>query len=138
EKRRPPLTTLATRLIVITRSSYCPSPLCRRSLELKSCLPGCVGQGCHPAVVSEAAPVEHDLRHAGSLRPLSEELADLLGGVAVTAAGALQTLLDGAGRGKGATADVVDDLGADVLVRPEHGEARSIGGTGHVLAHTAV
>src|SRR5205807_8698070 len=107
-------------------------------LELRTSRPGCVGQSCHPAALSEAAPVEDDLRHAGSLRPLSAEPADLLGGVAVTAGGALPTLLDGAGRGKGATADVVDDLGADVLVRPKHGEARTIGGTGHVLAHTAV
>ena len=40
--------------------------------------------------------------------------------------------------GKGATGAVVDDLRADVLVGPEHGQAGTGGGAGHVLAHAVV
>src|SRR2546423_1930853 len=88
ENRRPPFTTLATRLMVMTRSSKPSPPRWFPSLKLKAGLPGCIGQGCDPAVVEESAAVEHDLRDAGCLCPLPEELADLLGGVPVATGGA--------------------------------------------------
>src|SRR5438445_6977840 len=104
-------------------------------LELKTSLPGCVGQGSDPAVVEEAAAIEDDLGYAGSLRPLSDELPDRLGRVPVAARVAPQILFDGAGRRQCAPADVVDHLGADVFVGPEHRQARTIRSTGDALAH---
>src|SRR5215216_7194951 len=84
EKRRPPLTTLATRLISTTRScrsrpvddtdrsgaamGSCPS------LEVQSALAGALGQRLHAAVVAVAAAVEHGCIDAGGLGALGEQL----------------------------------------------------------------
>ena len=44
--------------------------------ELQSGLAGRVGDGGHPAVVQETAPVEDDLADAGGLGPLGDQAAD--------------------------------------------------------------
>src|SRR3954470_17958558 len=93
EKRRPPLTTLATRLISMTRS--CRSSPCgltvsmsglvfkasehRSDLELQPALAGALGQRTHAAVVLVAAAVEHAGLRARLLRPPGQDLARAFG-----------------------------------------------------------
>src|SRR3954467_15347604 len=84
EKRRPPLTTLATRLISTTRSWRSrPAGDTERStaigspvrLEAEATLARAVGERADMAVVLVAAPVEDDGVDAGGLGPLGEEPA---------------------------------------------------------------
>src|SRR3954452_4112636 len=96
EKRRPPFTTLATRLISTTRSwrswPWGPRPALSRvlsllaialnvadPLEAEPCLPGALGQQADLAVVAIAAAVEHAGLHTGVLGPLRQHLAGALG-----------------------------------------------------------
>src|SRR5437868_4520336 len=91
EKRRPPLTTLATRLISTTRSWRSrPAPETVRSrdaisrsrvagLEPQPALTGALGEGPDPAVILVAAAVEHGLLHADLAGALREQLAESLG-----------------------------------------------------------
>src|ERR671930_597888 len=92
EKRRPPLTTLATRLISSTRS--CKSSPCgltvsmsgfvfkaskhRSDLETQPALAGALGERTHAPVVLVAAAVEHAGLHPRLLRPPGQDLAGLL------------------------------------------------------------
>src|SRR3954470_7935649 len=94
ENRRPPLTTLATRLISITRS-WRSSPWGLTSSmswfvfmsvaiqgsdsELQPALAGPVGEGLDAAVIAVATPIEDAGGDAGGLGPLGEQLADALG-----------------------------------------------------------
>src|SRR4051794_24664588 len=83
-KRRPPLTTLATRLISTTRSwRSSPAGLTERSISMRilslDCqagFAGAVGHGLDAAVVLVAAAIEHGGLDAGGLRALRDELAD--------------------------------------------------------------
>src|SRR3954464_11238706 len=90
EKRRPPLTTLATRLISTTRSWRSrPAWLTVRSilgegmrkevlgLDGEAAPPGPPGEPLHAPVVAVAAAVEHRALDAGVLGALGEQLADL-------------------------------------------------------------
>src|SRR6185295_3158667 len=94
--RRPPFTTLATRLMLTSFSTSSTSSRgrslsrsrSRRSfgplaigcpLELQAALAGSVGQGLHPAMEHVGAAVEHDLFHAGRHRAFGNQLADGLG-----------------------------------------------------------
>src|SRR5215204_3821150 len=90
-KRRPPFTTLATRLMwtslstnSLSRSSRCP---CSRAIfvpirsEIEAALAGGVGQRLHAPVVEIAAAVEHDVLQSLLQRALGDQLADRLGGV---------------------------------------------------------
>src|ERR671926_770771 len=91
EKRRPPLTTLATRLISTTRSWRSrPELETERSgaamesfegsgLEVQAALAGTLGEGLDAAVVLVSAAVEHRGVDAGGLRALGEPLAALGG-----------------------------------------------------------
>src|SRR3954470_7788476 len=99
EKRRPPLTTLATRLMAITRSSYWPSAMSVLFLnsEREPGFAGAIGDRGHAAVVPEAAAVEHDRLDSCTLGALTQERADLLGGVD-GGAGAGEGLLGGGRR----------------------------------------
>src|SRR3954465_2493825 len=84
EKRRPPLTTLATRLISTTRScrSYAPGFTDRAraigesprvpTLEAQPSLTGAVGQSLDPAVVAVTAAIEHHGLDPGALRTLGQ------------------------------------------------------------------
>src|SRR3954447_10025268 len=101
-KRRPPLTTLATRLIATTRSTYAvfswaappersrrsrrsPEPPARRcgpgirqssqkekTSELQPALAGCVGEGGDSPVVPPAAAVEDHGIDASGLGPIGK------------------------------------------------------------------
>src|SRR5919199_27036 len=90
EKRRPPLTTLATRLISTTRS-WRSRPAeetdlsgaaieeflrVEEELETQSTLACALGEGLHATVVLVAAAVEHRGLDAGGLRALGEHAAD--------------------------------------------------------------
>src|SRR6059058_2443510 len=86
EKRRPPLTTLATRLISTTRSWRSrPAEETERSrairvtqssgLEVQPALAGSVGERLHSPVVLVAAAVEHHRLDAGCLGTLGEQRA---------------------------------------------------------------
>src|SRR6185436_7485036 len=145
ENRRPPFTTLATRLISITfstnsltsrsRSRSRPRPplSVRRSSELQSALAGAIGHSLHAAMISIPGPVEHHRLDARALGLFGEQLA---GGLA---AGNLAAALDRRAFTLVGDADehhaaiVVDQLGVDVLERPEHHQARATGAAGHFL-----
>src|SRR5579859_3627021 len=137
EKRRPPLTTLATLLTLMVRSSYCWSGI---DSELQSGLAGRVGDGGHTAVVTKTASVEHDARDARRLGPLGNQAADGGGSRLVGGGGETRTevLLDRRCRRQRAAGPVVDDLGDDVTVGPEHGQAGPRLGTDHLLADPVV
>src|SRR5215208_485752 len=94
EKRRPPLTTFATRLISITRS--CRSRplgltlstaiertkvagLSRRPSELQPPLAGALGDRRDASVEAVATPIEDTGLDSGGLGALGEELPDALG-----------------------------------------------------------
>src|SRR3954447_17725119 len=89
ENRRPPLTTLATRLISTTRS-WRSSPAgdtdlsgaaieslslldARPALEPQAALAGALGQGLDAAVVLVSAAIEHGAVDAGGLGALGDE-----------------------------------------------------------------
>src|SRR5215216_4255529 len=84
-KRRPPLTTFATRLISTTRSwrsrpvddterpGAAMSPFEGSGLEVQAALAGALGQCLDAAVIAVAAAVEHRLLDAGGLRALGEQ-----------------------------------------------------------------
>src|SRR5262245_33485231 len=89
EKRRPPLTTLATRLISITRScrsrplaETCSTLIGRLRVagsKLEASFAGAVGERLHPPVIAVAAAVEDAGADAGVGGALGEHLAGLLG-----------------------------------------------------------
>src|SRR4051812_22537799 len=137
-KRRPPFTTLATRLIETSfstnslssrsrsrgrpRSRRCSCAISRTlSLERQPGFAGGIGQGFHPAVKQIAAAVEHHGGDAGLLGALGDRLADRLGRLDIGAGlqAAAHVLLDGRGSGERHAARVVDDLRVDVLARAE-------------------
>src|SRR3954464_13260832 len=93
EKRRPPLTTLATRLISITRScrsrplgltlSTAIGPtkvagLCWRPSEPEAPLGGALGDRGDAPVEAVAAAIEDAGLHTRGLAPLGEQLPDAL------------------------------------------------------------
>src|SRR5581483_18028 len=128
-KRRPPLTTLATRLMFTTRSDRSESrsrsrPRPSRSretmrspafLEIQPCLARGLGQSFDSPVILVTAAVEHYPLNTGCLRPLTDQRTDLRGKLALLAGGIAQVLVE---RGRGhqrLAGGVVDYLGVDVL-----------------------
>src|SRR5882757_3244156 len=123
EKRRPPLTTLATRLISTTRS-WRSRPaglmvllgamsLCRvavaGALDREPAFAGAFGEGLDAAVVAVPTAVEHRALDAGGLGALGQKRADLRG--LLHAREPLERVLrPGHGR-DGVAAVVVDELG---------------------------
>src|SRR5712691_5308117 len=79
ENRRPPLTTLATRLISTTRSLSSRVSWISILLisELQTSLTRRVGERLDPAMVEVTGPVEDRGLDLALLRALGEELADL-------------------------------------------------------------
>src|SRR6185295_17740210 len=139
--RRPPFTTLATRLMLTSFSTSSTSSRGRslsrsrsrsrrsfgplaivRPLELQAALAGGIGQGLDPTMEDIGAAVEHHGLHAGRGRPLRDQLADRLGGLDVGARleRALQALVDRRCRRQGGALGVVDHLGIDVLAGAEY------------------
>src|SRR5215210_1959165 len=116
ENRRPPLTTLATRLISTTRSwRSSPELEIERSgagiqafrLEGEATLASTLGEGPHAAVVAVAAAVEHRGLDPGGLRALGEHLARALR--LLHAGQGLEVVLRPVDGGQGAARGVVDE-----------------------------
>src|SRR3954453_6532403 len=144
ENRRPPLTTLATRLISTTRSWRSkPEAEMDRSgagmspsrLEDQAALAGALGQGLDAAVELIAAAVEHRGLHARGLRALGQQLAGGRGLLhRLQRAQVALGPLDGGERAPGV---VVDELGEHAGVGPEHGDPRPLGRAAHLGADAA-
>src|SRR5829696_2758418 len=144
EKRRPPLTTLATRLISTTRSWRSrPELEIERSgagieslrLEDQAALAGTLGEGLDAAVVLVSAAVEHRGLDAGGLGALGEQLARPLG--LLHTGQRLEVVLGPVDGGERRARHVVDDLGEDATVGAEHGDPRPLGAAGDLRAHAA-
>src|SRR4029453_9727651 len=99
------------------------------SLELQAGFAGGVGQRLDPPVVRKPAAVDHDRRDPPILGRARDELAHFLGRGHVAAALqlALQVLVQGRGAADRLALVVVDDLGVDVALAAEGGEARPLG-----------
>src|SRR3954470_13870554 len=133
-KRRPPLTTLATRLIWTTRSSSVSlfgSILgmglgCSCSgLEVEAGFARRVGERTDAAVIAEAGAVEDDLVDAGGLGAFGNQPTDDLGLLRLRAAGVTQALLERRGAGDRPAGAVVDDLCVDLVEAAENGKSRT-------------
>ena len=129
-KRRPPLWTLATRLIWTTRSSSASlfgiDAGHRRLLEVEAGLAGRLGERANPPVVLEARPIEHHLVR----RPPSWRARRRAGRRAWRRRSSCRWRRGGRSRATRrrracAAAGVVDDLGVDVREAAEHGETRT-------------
>src|SRR5690349_11012012 len=107
-------------------------------LQLQSCFTRAVGNRRDAPVVLESAAVEHHRAHTRGLGALADELADLLGGIDRCARARTQVGFHRRRARNRATAEVVDRLHVDVLVRTEHREARPFRGARHLLAYAAV
>src|SRR5579883_601241 len=138
--RRPPFTTLATRLIETsfsTSSTSWPSRSLSRSrpprslpsraipelLEIQAGFARGVSQRTDPPMKNVAAAIEADFRDAGGLGTFGNQLADRLGRVEVGAALDLLAELGVERRGcrQRAFRLVVDHLGIDVMRTAMHG-----------------
>src|ERR1700693_4801035 len=147
EKRRPPLTTLATRLISTTRSwSSRPAEETERSregisrsrlagLEPQPALTGAVGERFNAPVILIAATVEHGLLDAGLLGALREQFADALGLLHRLQSPQLGLgPVDRCDRPRGV---VVDQLHEQPAVGAKHGDPRPFGGPVDLGTHPA-
>src|SRR5262245_52654104 len=135
-KRRPPFTTLATRLMWITRSFSLSSSICSNAmrespnfcekLKFEPALARRVGEGADAAVVEVTVAIEDDPIDFLGETNLGDQRADFLGGFGLVSLveRALQVLGERRDVGEGAARAVVDDLGVDVLGRAKDGEAR--------------
>src|SRR3954451_2235357 len=159
ENRRPPLTTLATRLISTTRSwrskpeaEMDRSGAAMNSFELRdlrsddrggaeglhrledqAALAGALGQGLHAAVELVAATVEDDGLDARGLRALGQQRTGALG--LLHRLERAQVGLRPLHGGQRAAGVVVDDLGEDPAVGAEHRDARALGRAVYLRAH---
>src|SRR5258708_16659008 len=140
-KRRPPFTTLATRLMLTsfsTRSLSSRSPSRRRPprsrpsfraivvtpilrSETQPAFAGGVGKRLDAAMEHEPAAVEHDFLDACLDRALGDQAPDFLCGADIGAGLdlALDILVEGRGGGQRHALRVVDDLRIDMLGRAE-------------------
>src|SRR3954462_13792134 len=148
EKRRPPLTTLATRLISITRSwrsrpcgltvsmsRFIRSSDHRSDLETQPALAGALGERLDPAVVPVSAPVEQAALHPRLLGAAGEHLARALG---LLERRQLAPLGLGPRDGRdGPRRVVVDELGEHPAVGAKHRQARTLRRAADLRAHPA-
>src|SRR5262249_51590207 len=151
-KRRPPLTTFATRLMWTTFSfSSVPrsstmrlgllGPDCAMSRlpsELEAALARAVRHCAHAAVIEEAIAVEHHARDALLLAAARSEQPDLLGRAHVGGLRQLRPQLGGERRHRQerATGLVRDHLHVDVPVAAIDRQARAIVGAAQAAADT--
>src|SRR5262249_22488558 len=138
-KRRPPLTTFATRLMEMTfsmtsllsrlsRSRSCLANF--SSLELQPALAGACRQRRDPAVITVAAAIEDDLLDPLLLGPLGQHAPHRLrlGDAARIASGARHVPdLEARRRHQRRSGRVVDDLRVDVQVAAEDRHAPAAG-----------
>src|SRR5690606_30396950 len=155
EKRRPPLTTLATRFTKITFSTRSASgrtrrPPARCSLtivdvsgsELQPALASAVGESGHAPVVQITAAVEHharDPRRAGALRkePARRAAQRRLVRLGILAQ-FLQLRCERRDPDPDQAGDVVDHMPLKVLERAVHHQPRALRRTEHLLPDPAV
>src|SRR5580692_4539086 len=152
EKRRPPLTTLATRLISTTRSWRSrPAGLTERSIEMDmsrsegsgsagvgrldgdSSLADGIGERAHVAVILVATAVEYRLADACGFAALGKQLAGAFGALGFAQRSKLW--LKPADSGERVRGGVVDKLGTQSTVGAEHGDTRAGSGAGDLRAH---
>src|SRR5579884_1091120 len=147
EKRRPPFTTLATRLRETIFSWRSPPRSSRRSMRMpiaflsepQSGGAGRVGQRADPAVVQVAAAVEDDLLDALLAGTVGDGAShELRRGHAETTVLRAQVLLHRGGGRQCMASLVVDELDGDVPQAAVHGESRPLRGAGEMLAHPPV
>src|SRR6185312_500246 len=144
EKRRPPLTTLATRLISTTRSWRSPAGVTAvlsraigsnegiEASEGEAALASALRQRLHPAVVLVAAAVEDAGLDARLLCAGGEHRAGLLGLLGALERGEL--LLGPGDRRNRVALVVVDELRLDAPQGAEHGQPRTLRGAAHLGA----
>src|SRR3990172_4318532 len=138
-KRRPPLTTLATRLMPTSFSTRSLSSRVRsrrsprgdlailpRSLKRQAAGAGGFGQGLHPAMKQRAAAVEPDVLDPRGDRPLGDQPADFggRGHVRPRLQFALQPFVDAGRGGQSDSTPVVDHLRVNMQARPKDRQAR--------------
>src|ERR1700730_15855990 len=152
EKRRPPLTTLATRLISTTRSCRSrPEALTERSREMKmgrsqrvavavvltldgdAGLADRLGESAHVAVIAVAAAIEHRLADARRLGALGERVGGAFGALGLGQRAKLGLIpVHG---GERTPARVVDQLRGEPLVGAKHRDPRAVLGARDLCAH---
>src|SRR5688500_14218966 len=95
-------------------------------LETEAAFASPIGQRFHAAMKQISAAIEHDFLDAGLDRALCNHLANLAGGGLVGAllAARAEFLLQRRCRSEGKPTGVIDNLGRDVLARPENRKAR--------------
>src|SRR5262245_55064652 len=135
ENRRPPLTTLATRLMDTTRSFssstlgsiFASATLSSLFLEHQAASARRVGERLHPSVVHVTAAIEHHALDALRLRLLGQELADQLGrrDVAALRLPRPEDLAAAVDRQQRPARVVVDQLRVDVVEAAEHRQTRA-------------
>src|SRR5688572_9928903 len=121
-KRRPPLTTLATRLICTTRSSSVSragsilgKTFSSVALEVEAGFATGIGERPDTTVVAISGAVEDDLLDARALGALGQQSANDLGVLGLVAGRRADALLERRGAGQRAAGGVVDDLGVDLV-----------------------
>src|SRR5262245_27580765 len=140
ENRRPPFTTLAQRFTLITRSMNsdlgASDPRTSDLLEVQTAGARAVGKRLDAPVVQVAAAVEAHLLDALLLRAFRHQLAHRGRdrGLAL-ALDARRQVLAARSRGECHAAQIVDDLGVDVLGAAEHRQTRTLGRTDHAAAN---
>ena len=113
----------------------------RAGSELKARFPGGVGKGFNPAVIQVAAAIEDHLLDAFGKGALGHQFADGYRSIAVVAVGfeaSAQVLVNGRRRAERALGVIVNDLGVDVAVGAEHGQAGFAGGAAEVTTQASV
>src|SRR5712691_7791619 len=138
--RRPPLTTLATRLMPTSfsvnslssrsRGWRSPSPRrpsrCVRAIgplsQIEPALAGGVGQGLDPAVIHIGAAVEYDPIDPRRLGAFGEQFADRARRLGISSGlqVRLEAGIEGRGRGKRPPGRIVNDLRIDMPRRAEY------------------
>src|SRR5215475_14505033 len=138
--RRPPFTTLATRLMLTTRSLRSRSlgligvaTVAWPFLELEAGLAGRLRHGRDAALERETVSIEHHPGHLGGLGLLGHQPPHPLGVLLlVSLVLALELLGEAGGEREGAPGRVVHHLGVDVLQALVHVEPRALGGAGQL------
>src|SRR5262245_43522119 len=138
--RRPPFTTLATRLMLTTRSLRSRSlgligvaTLAWPFLELEAGLAGRLRHGRDAALERESISIEHHPGHVGGLRLLGHQPPHPLGVLFLVALVlALELLGQARGERQGAPGRVGPHLGIDLLQALVDGQPGPIGGAGEL------
>src|SRR2546429_750248 len=148
EKRRPPFTTLDTRLIWTTRSvsssrlasiraiSSVSGYVRTASLKPQSSRASAVAQRLDPPVIAISAAIEDRGLDPLRLRALAKQRSDGFGPLALLALAVLR--VDARRGDEGPARVVVDELRVDVRERAEHGETRPVRAAADLLAHALV